>query len=238
MRLLNIRTLELREFRVGGLPKYVIASHRWITDQEAKYKDVQERQNTDTLGYLKVKGFAQYVQNNIPEVGWLWIDTCCIDKSSSQEVSEAINSMFRWYSEAEVCLAYLSDVDTLDVEDFILSEWFTRGWTLQELLAPSMVVFLAKDWRIIDFEQSRSLDVDEKIAWTSGRKTTRDEDMSYCLFGILDVTIGANYGEGGDKARRRLLRELAENRHIVAPIVGHCSPQRQQTHIGTTWSHG
>lgn len=252
MRLLNVHTLRLEKFDPGTVPSYAIASHRWTRGQEASFEDFHRTEVVETSGYRKVAGFAEFIKAHIPHIKWLWIDTCCIDDGRSQEVSEAVNSMFRWYSEAAVCLAYLADVHTLDVEDFIQSEWFTRGWTLQELLAPSTVLFLSSDWRVLghkgqgaafsealldpgrsleravssitkipvsilkDYGESRGLTVDEKLAWTLGRKTTREEDTSYCLFGLLDVAIGANYGEGGQKARRRLLKEISESQREIS----------------------
>jgi hypothetical protein len=100
------------------------------------------------------------VKQHIPKIQWLWIDTCCIDSKNNNEVSEAINSMFRWYSDAEVCLAYLPDVtcpgdhSNADVHEVIkpmlkTARWFQRGWTLQELLAPTVVIFLTEDWKVI-----------------------------------------------------------------------------------------
>lgn len=246
MRLLNIHTLEFREYH-SDAPRYAIASHRWIAGSEATYKDVRRRRNTDQSGHRKVIAFATYVKEHIANVDWLWIDTCCIDEKSSQEVSEAINSMFRWYSNAEVCLAYLADVDSID--QFARSEWWTRGWTLQELLAPPAVVFLTKDWKICgnkggdrcrvaldvgcplealiasltnipihvlrDYEQSKGISVERKLDWAANRRTTREEDLSYCLFGIFGVAIGANYGEGRERARTRLLREISMNHEVT-----------------------
>ena len=78
-------------------------------------------------------------------------DLCCIDKTSSAELSEAINSMYRWYQESGVCYAYLADVPP---NAFSKSRWFTRGWTLQELIAPSTVIFLDQKWQEIDTKSS------------------------------------------------------------------------------------
>ena len=112
--------------------------------------DVKNRRNTDKSGYKKVEGLAKYVREQIGSVKYLWIDTCCVNQDSSQEVTEAVNSMFRWYSHAEVCVAYLAAVrNAKDDQEFRRSVWFRRGWTLQELLAPYVVVFLSQDWEII-----------------------------------------------------------------------------------------
>ncbi|GIZ48192.1 hypothetical protein CKM354_001126300 [Cercospora kikuchii] len=150
MRLLCVDTLKLRQFdEPNKPPPYAIASHRWC-DSEVTLEDVESRRNTKSAGYKKVRGFAEYVKDNVPSIKWLWIDTCCIDKRNAVELSFSINSMFRWYRDAELCLAYLGDVKTVDNhESFRQSMWFTRGWTLQELLAPRTVVFLTKHWKVI-----------------------------------------------------------------------------------------
>ena len=149
MQLLNVQSLEFHERDLPTLT-YAIASHTWKRGTEASIEDVRDKRNTGKEGYRKVQGFAEYVNAHIPHVEWLWIDTCCIKQDSDRELSEAINSMCKWYRDAEVCLAYLVDVEkTDDLDSFKASKWFRRGWTLQELLAPQMVVFLTKDWRVI-----------------------------------------------------------------------------------------
>jgi hypothetical protein len=170
MRLLNISTFELKEFNELNVPPYVIASHRW-TDDETNYKDIKKRRNPETVGYKKVQDFCAFIRRtNVTntramevrglkrDCQWLWIDTACIDKSSSAELSESINSMYYWYTNAEVCYAYLSDVQsphpTAAIMEFMTSQWFTRGWTLQELLAPRIVVFLDRNWGVIGHKHS------------------------------------------------------------------------------------
>ncbi|EGP86797.1 uncharacterized protein MYCGRDRAFT_60039, partial [Zymoseptoria tritici IPO323] len=204
MRLLNVHTLAFHSFHSASTPRYAIASHRWVAGTEAAIKDVEKQRNTESLGYQKVLRFLRYVREHVPGVEWLWIDTCCIDQKSSQEVSEAVNSMLKYYSRAAVCLAYLRDVSHCSLEAFETSEWFTRGWTLQELLAPSLVIFLSNDWN------SKTLSLEQKFTWMEGRTTTREEDMSYCLFGIFEIAIGSNYGEGLENARKRLLKAVTE----------------------------
>jgi hypothetical protein len=149
MRLLNVRTLEFKEFYDDATrPKYVIASHRWGAD-EATYRDVKKRFiHKDSAGYKKVEAFAKYARNHVQNVDWLWIDTCCINKRNDAELSYSINSMFRWYRNAELCIAYLAG-PTTTTQDFEHDEWFRRGWTLQELLAPRSLLFVTKDWQVI-----------------------------------------------------------------------------------------
>lgn len=149
MRLLNVHTLQFQQFYGNPLP-YAVASHRWDLANEAMLRDVQDGNAARKSGFEKVEGFVAYVRQNLSHIDWLWIDTCCIDQSSSQEVTEAVNAMFFWYARAEVCLAYLADVrDAYDLHVLRQSEWFQRGWTLQELLAPHIVLFLTRDWQLI-----------------------------------------------------------------------------------------
>lgn len=169
----------------------------------------------------KIKGICRIAR----EAGYrlVWIDSCCIDKTSSAELSEAINSMFEWYSEADVCYAYLADVP--DDEDprlpdsmFRDSRWHQRGWTLQELIAPERVVFLSSTWRFLGtktglastLEQITNVDfailtgratlssisVAKRMSWAATRWTTRVEDRAYSLLGIFDVHMPPIYGEG------------------------------------------
>lgn len=163
MRLLNVHTFEFHTFLGDDVPNYSIASHRWVSD-ECTIKDIIKRRNTESNGYKKVEGFCAYVRqanelykDTYPDLccDYLWIDTCCIDQKSSLEVDTAIRSMFQWYNKSVICYAYLADVEPLsagsDAVEASLrdSVWFSRGWTLQELLAPRTVVFLTKKWEVI-----------------------------------------------------------------------------------------
>ncbi|KAK4553334.1 hypothetical protein LTR86_009634 [Recurvomyces mirabilis] len=149
MRLLNVHTLKFEVF-YGERPRYVTASHRWKAGEEAMLQDIERQEKTETSGYKKVMGFAEYVRDHVEGVDWLWVDTCCVKQDSERDVSEAVNSMFQWYADAELCLAYLFDVhDPGNLDAFVESVWFERGWTLQELLAPRTVLFLTSDWRVI-----------------------------------------------------------------------------------------
>ncbi|KAH9935168.1 HET-domain-containing protein [Epithele typhae] len=154
---------------------------------------------------------------------WVWIDTCCIDKTSSTELSEAINSMFNWYVLCEVCYAFLDDVSSDDDPEatnsqFRRSRWHTRGWTLQELLAPAFVLFMSKDWKTIGNKHQFAQTLEDitrigvyyltrdvpffdasiavKMSWAAKRETTRVEDEAYSLFGLFNVTLPTLYGEG------------------------------------------
>ena len=151
MRLLHTKDLRLEEFFDAQIPKYAILSHRWEED-EVTYQEWLDGKKQSGKGSQKIVNCCRVAA--YAGYDWVWIDTCCIDKKSSAELSEAINSMFRWYRNSEVCFAYLSDVpevsETTTIEEvlayFHLSLWFTRGWTLQELLAPRRLIFLNNSW--------------------------------------------------------------------------------------------
>ena len=206
------------------IPEYVVLSHTWgAAGQEVTLQDFQSQfgqPQTGKAGYAKIRFCSDQAAQQGYE--YLWIDTCCIDKTNNVELSEAINSMFRWYREAARCYVYLSDVKVGELQnndwqnDFINSRWFTRGWTLQELLAPKSVEFFSSDGirlgdkrslegeihRItgiaIDALRGRSLSdfsVSERMDWASKRTTTRKEDEAYSLLGIFDVFMPLIYGE-------------------------------------------
>ncbi|OAR05919.1 hypothetical protein LLEC1_07813, partial [Akanthomyces lecanii] len=153
MRLLNTRSLELEFFAGGDIPPYAILSHTWEAG-EVTFQELQGNfYKASSQGWVKIQRSAQLAV--VQELAYIWIDTCCIDKSSSAELSEAINSMFQWYEDAAVCYVYLSDVAAgHDAVDFAAnsgqgsgSRWFSRGWTLQELIAPRHVEFYDRDWQ-------------------------------------------------------------------------------------------
>ncbi|KAK5945818.1 hypothetical protein PMZ80_003026 [Knufia obscura] len=159
MRLINTRTYQLEEFHDEHQVKYAILSHR-REDQEVLFKDMATGVDQDHIrnktGWYKIQKTCEHAEKD--GLHYAWVDTCCIDKSSSAELQEAINSMFRWYAKAEVCYAYLSDVSrpvrwfpkifglaSRMAQDLVNSQWFKRGWTLQELLAPTQVIFFDAD---------------------------------------------------------------------------------------------
>jgi hypothetical protein len=243
MRLLRSETLELREFPNHDQLPYAILSHTWASE-EVLFQDI-EGLNVDTipsrikqkLGYKKIEACCAQAARDGFE--YVWIDTCCIDKRSSAELSEAINSMYRWYQDCTVCYAYLADVpnngDRWDIQKkFRNSRWFTRGWTLQELIAPSSLEFYGDQWHSKGQKASlgtkRSLQkeisdvtkipeyalhtvclsdysVAQKMSWAANRETTRIEDQAYSLLGLFNVNIPLLYGEGA-RAFIRLQEEI------------------------------
>ncbi|KAI6004850.1 heterokaryon incompatibility protein-domain-containing protein [Pisolithus albus] len=229
--------------RDDATTRYAILSHRW--GAEVNYEDMiglmkmeeEEREEVKQRdGYQKiVKSCEQAAKDGHK---WLWIDTCCIDKRSSAELSEAINSMYRWYQNAQVCYAYLNDVGEStfpaekDDDKFSQSngwpEWFMRGWTLQELIAPKEVIFFNKGWvpignkrclaptlqvitgiprEVLTSGMDGSLSVAQIMSWAAGRQTTRAEDRAYSLMGLFGVHMPVLYGEGA-KAFQRLQLEI------------------------------
>ncbi|EGR51183.1 uncharacterized protein TRIREDRAFT_45503 [Trichoderma reesei QM6a] len=234
MRLVNTRTLELEIFATPEEARYAILSHTW-GEGEVTFADVQQPQR-ETRGWDKIRRSSQIALNS--GYPYLWIDTCCIDKTSSAELSEAINSMFQWYEKAGVCIAFLEDFITTDEPsnpDFAHCRWFIRGWTLQELIAPSELLFYSRDWRLIGTrtslktiiakvsgipeemlaanthsqrERLEECSVAEKMSWAANRTTTRPEDLAYCLLGLFDINMPLLYGEGQMKAFKRLQEEI------------------------------
>ncbi|KAI0426294.1 heterokaryon incompatibility protein-domain-containing protein [Xylaria sp. FL1042] len=217
MRLLNVRTLKLEEYVGSDIPRYSILSHRW-EDEEVTFHDLINDRYSEMKGSDKVLGCCRISRNE--GLKYTWIDSCCIDKSSSAELSEAINSMFYWYKNAAVCYAYLSD-------------------TLQELIAPDAVVFLNTDWQEMGTKGSMitiisnitgidrdilgttrprrditeclsQLSAARKLAWAADRITTKVEDTAYSLLGLFDVHMPLIYGEG-KRAFRRLQAEILNN---------------------------
>jgi Heterokaryon incompatibility protein (HET) len=230
MRLLDSKTLELKEFPENEIPKYAILSHTW-GEHEISFYDMKQGSADAKAGYTKIEfSRAQAVADGLD---YFWVDTCCIDKSSSAELSEAINSMYRWYQNAQICYAYLADV-TADEEPqaaesaFAKSRWFTRGWTLQELIAPSNLVFYSTDWRkiatkselrgmisqitgievaVLEGTDPDCFSIAQRMSWASKRSTTRIEDIAYCLLGIFGVNMALLYGEG-ERSFVRLQEEI------------------------------
>ncbi|KAN0102161.1 hypothetical protein V8E51_012671 [Hyaloscypha variabilis] len=221
-------------------PRYAILSHTWGADtEEVTFKDMMEGTGKSKAGYDKIRFCGE--QASVDGLQYFWVDTCCIDKSNNTELAEAINSMFRWYREAVKCYVYLSDVSTANyVENsqssgfiwesaFRKSRWFTRGWTLQELIAPVSVEFFSREGRRLGDRKSLAQQVCEitgitfnalqgsplshfsistRISWAENRETKRKEDKAYSLMGLFDIHMPLIYGEGREEAFIRLREEI------------------------------
>ncbi|KAH7384380.1 kinesin light chain 1 [Phaeosphaeria sp. MPI-PUGE-AT-0046c] len=232
-------SFELHSFDDENPPPYAILSHTWIEGNEVTYGELVAGAGKDKTGYKKIQFCGRRAAAD--DLQYFWVDTCCIDKSVSHELSTAINSMFRWYERASRCYVYLSDVavpeEIANAEAFPItweaafqqSRWFTRGWTLQELLAPPCVEFFSKEGRRlgsrislerqihkitsipVEVLRGQSLaerGVEERMSWAGRRTTTLKEDRVYCLLGIFGVFLPLIYGEGEAYAMLRLREEI------------------------------
>lgn len=250
MRLLHTKELRLvadsdAEYKAD--PRYAIVSHRWLAD-EVDFHNLHRLECSDesSLAVKKVKGACRQASKD--GFTWIWIDSACICKTDAVELGRSINSMFKWYRKAETCYTYLSDVILADTpqpdsstfrrrQDFAgrsnveseASEWFTRGWTLQELLASNDMQFFDRDWNLMGSKQQLAHTIAEitginsgfltgkldfraaciavKMSWMAHRQTTEEVDRAYSMLGIFDVSMDIMYGEG-KKAFTRLQKLL------------------------------
>jgi hypothetical protein len=220
-------------------PRYAILSHTWGLDtEEVTFEDMINGTGEKKPGYEKIRFCGEQARQD--GLRYFWIDTCCINKANYAELSHAINSMYRWYHNATRCYVYLSDVSTRKTKrdgslrdtwesDFRRSRWFTRGWTLQELLAPISVEFFSHERERLGDKSSLTqlihnitgipksalqgtrlsqFSVNERFSWIERRKTKVEEDKVYSLLGIFDVRIPLRYGEGTASAFKRLEEEI------------------------------
>jgi hypothetical protein len=238
MRLLEMKArgeFSLVKVAPNATPAYAILSHTWIDGQEVTYQDLISGVGNSKSGYDKIKFCGEQATKD--GLQHFWVDTCCIDKSNADELATTINSMFRWYRNAKRCYVYLTDVSAPghdgDVQPsqsawelaFRGSRWFSRGWTLQELIAPAMVEFFSKEGKRLGDKQSleksiqeitgipiqalrgnpfSDFNIAERIRWAARRQTTKEEDIVYCLLGLCEVSMPPLYGEGKEVALKRL----------------------------------
>ncbi|RDW58852.1 hypothetical protein BP6252_13328 [Coleophoma cylindrospora] len=221
-----------------AIPQYAILSHTWGND-EVTFEDLVADTAKGKAGYEKIKFCGEQAARD--GLHYFWVDSCCIKKSSDAELTESLNSMFRWYSRSEKCYVYLSDVsskkrkrvaeETQGVQEqaFRESKWFTRGWTLQELLAPDSVEFFTQDKCRLGDKRSLEQQIheiteipisalrgaslsqfttDQRFDWAKNRHTTREEDWAYSLLGIFEISMPVIYGERKANAVRRLKKEI------------------------------
>jgi Heterokaryon incompatibility protein (HET) len=255
MRLLQIDShgeLSFTKDRDSDIPSYAILSHTWGGDEdEVTFSDLGPRIYKSKKGYRKIRFCGEQARKD--KIEYFWVDTCCIDKANHTEYSEAINSMYRWYRNAQRCYVYLYDVSIRTNDGgstertwesgFRESRWFKRGWTLQELIAPSSVEFFSqKGERLGSKETLEQLiheiteipipalrgtppsrfSVDERMRWARKRETKKKEDKAYCLLGVFDLFMPLIYGEG-DNAFTRLEEEIHK------PSTSKRSEQREKT---------
>ncbi|KAL4072833.1 heterokaryon incompatibility protein-domain-containing protein [Scleroderma yunnanense] len=259
------RRAKVFEFCDDEMKEYAILSHRW-SKEEVNYEEMTElaKMEKDEQDEVRLRGGYQKILNSCDQAQrdgyrFLWIDTCCIDKRSSAELSEAINSMYRWYEDSKVCYAYLHDVPgtsfpTYDESTYPNSngypEWFSRGWTLQEMIAPNNLQFFNKHWQSIGDKERHAKElkcitgvprhiltdglssnrpcVAQIISWAAHRMTTRVEDRAYSLLGLLDVNMPMLYGEG-KKAFHRLQLEIIRMSNDQSIIAWAFDGQNERT---------
>jgi hypothetical protein len=240
MRLLKLGSrgeLSLTRDLVNNIPPYAILSHTWGADHdEITFGDLEDGLGKSKAGYTKLQFCGEQARKD--DLEYFWVDTCCINKANHSELSEAITSMFLWYRGAVKCYVYLSDVSARHNDNtqtqytwelaFRTSRWFTRGWTLQELLAPASVEFFSQEGELLGSKMMletmiqeiteipitalrgtklSQFPVDERLRWTARRGTTRTEDRAYCLLGIFEIFMPLIYGEG-ENAFNRLKEEI------------------------------
>ncbi|KAF6800114.1 HET domain containing protein [Colletotrichum musicola] len=242
MWLIDTQSLSLQEVVSPSATRYAILSHTW-EDDEVSFQDMATPgAASKKAGWAKIAKTCELARAR--GLTHAWVDTCCIDKSSSAELSEAINSMFQWYEASAVCFVWLADLAPVEGQSPVTGldrspnpevvgkcKWFTRGWTLQELIAPRTVEFYNSNWNLFGDKSSlawmlarttrinlavlassarlQSTPVAVKMSWAARRKTKRVEDRAYSLLGIFNINMPMIYGEG-NKAFRRLQEEIAK----------------------------
>ncbi|KAG2160223.1 uncharacterized protein EDB93DRAFT_47699 [Suillus bovinus] len=247
----TIKDMDLRMERIAEVvTKYfrcVMLSHRW-EEKEALLHDIQDKviyELEAVGGIMKLQSFCKIARE--AHYRWAWMDTCCIDKNNNTEVQESLNSMFIWYRHSALTIVYLSDVPpSSKAGALVKSAWNSRGWTVQEFLAPKVILFYQSNWTLYlndhspnhkesaaimqELEDATGIDAHtvitfhpgmtgarEKLRWASARVTTVQEDVAYSLFGIFDIHLPVIYGERKQNALGRLLQEIvAQSGDITA----------------------
>ena len=238
MRFLDTVSLQLVSIPDSQLQdhQYAVLSHRWGADEdEVAYEDLVSSSQCSKKGFAKIQGFCQIALAASCRYGWA--DTCCINKTNTHELNEAINSMYLWYKASKICVVYLEDVPR---KEFTESEWFDRGWTLQELIAPKFVSFYDQQWTLIGTKTGLLASISEKtripedvlnharkhstcsvaqrMSWAAKRKTTRVEDRAYSLLGLFNLHMPMIYGEREDAFVRlqQLIIQRSKDESIFA----------------------
>ncbi|KJA18019.1 hypothetical protein HYPSUDRAFT_191545 [Hypholoma sublateritium FD-334 SS-4] len=259
------------QFLFSEFGGYAVLSHTWFhgRDWEIRYQDTLAKNWRSRYkkypGYKKIEGFCNLAQKW--GVSLAWADTICINKDSSAELDESIRSMYQWYQDSSICITYLYETsngplpagststtpehfpDTMPLLYASMNKdrWFTRGWTLQELMAPKRLKFYDHHWRAICLGDNDKDDPDiqslvlnvtgigsedfvsfdplktassviERMVWATKRTTTRGEDRAYSLMGIFGVSMPTSYGEGAERAFFRLVKAIITSRDISQVI--------------------
>ncbi|ETN38886.1 uncharacterized protein HMPREF1541_06927 [Cyphellophora europaea CBS 101466] len=243
--------------------QYAILSHRWgdneVTYRQYMALDKSllraQTPRAYSSGLDKILWGCHMARRN--NLRYFWIDTCCINKNNEDdqtELSASVMSMWKWYHEAAICYIFLATItlsaaeverdpnafmewhhskDSEDRDYGRPAEYFRRGWTLQELLAPRRAIFFNATWSFIGSrlqlvdqiynatniakqyinsnEGIRLASIAARLSWAGGRETTREEDRVYSLIGLFDINMDIRYGEGYERAFYRLQKEIVEN---------------------------
>ncbi|KAG2091495.1 uncharacterized protein F5147DRAFT_439431 [Suillus discolor] len=247
----TIRHTDLQMERIAEVVatyfRCVMLSHRW-EEKEPQLEDLQDKvvyELEAVGGIVKLQSFCRIARE--AHYRWAWMDTCCIDKNNNTELQNSLNSMFIWYRHSALTIVYLSDVPPSSKAGALAkSAWNRRGWTVQEFLAPKVILFYQSNWTpylndhspnhkestaiMQELEDATGIDAQtltafrpgmtgarEKLRWASTRNTTLPEDVAYSLFGIFDIHLPVIYGETKQKALGRLLQEIvAQSGDITA----------------------
>jgi hypothetical protein len=224
----------------------VMLSHRW-EEKEPLLNDIQNKvvyELEAVGGIVKLQSFCRIARE--AHYRWAWVDTCCINKNNNTEVQKSLNSMFVWYRHSALTIVYLSDVSPSSKAGALAkSAWNGRGWTVQEFLAPKVILFYQSNWTLYlddrssnhkestaimqELEDATGIDAGtlvafrpgmtnarEKLQWVSTRVTTLEEDVAYSLFGIFDISLPVIYGEKQNALGRLLQEIVAQSGDITA----------------------
>ncbi|THU83413.1 HET-domain-containing protein [Dendrothele bispora CBS 962.96] len=226
--LIDTRTIQPVKFTKGTIPPYAILSHLWVEGEEVTHEELVRPQSMTyrKSGYQKIQTACQIASQD--RYRYIWIDTCCIIQQDEIDLEENIPNMYGFYQNSGICYVYLPDVSSK--KDFRRSRWFKRGWTLQELVAPRTVLFYDTHWRYLGEKRDLKEDISRKttispdilsgtqsiqniaiidrMTWALERKTTKRQDLAYCLQGLLGVTVKPNYREFWLESFNRLGRAL------------------------------
>lgn len=259
---------------VSQYAKYAILSHTWVRtaggeathgDWHKGLFDPQQPKCHKLINFCK----AAWINHGLTLA---WMDTICINKDSSSELDESIRSMYKWYKSAAICITYLAG--TLELADMHVDPWFTRGWTFQELLGPDDTHFYNMDWKKLikspdnnkynnhilkqirqattitesELRRPQDMSISRKMQLAANREVSREEDITYSLMGICNVSISIAYGEGAKRAFYRLMTEIlnssshvmdvfncAQDPYSIIPSTPLAYLQRSMRVVGLNW---
>ncbi|KAF7185690.1 Vegetative incompatibility protein HET-E-1 [Pseudocercospora fuligena] len=260
MRLINATTFTFADYDAIKSCRYAIVSHCW-GEQEVTLQEFNTIAGRDRSGWSKIEQACRLAKAQ--GYDWVWIDACCIDRTSSAELSQAINSLFEWYRRAQECFVFLPDVSSTEAdESFKRSRWFRRGWTLQELLAPASETFYNSRYEHIgtkvtlssqiseatgidaryldrgrDMKEIHDASLAERMSWASKRSTKEPEDIAYCLLGIFKVNMPLLYGEGATRAFIRLQLQITKQSDDESIFAWPEDPENTEEYPGVLAQH-